>query len=709
MANRYWVGGGSSTNWSATGNTNWSATSGGANNASVPTAGDNVFFDANSGSGTATLNVNPNAGILSWDFTGFTGTLNINAARTITMGGSTSAVAATIFKLSAGMTIGNIGNLSIDIDTRTGGLTITSVGKLNGIAALRTVANSSQTVTIADDTDVGTATFTHQRGTFLVSSGITFTCGTISVTGTGVKGITYSGATIVCGNNVTAGVWSITGTLANCTITGNADSTLRILGAIGTGSFTGGGKTYPGSNAGKGVRFAGTGALGGMCAINDANTFTRMGVDTVCSQLSIAANQTITTFDGTGYDQAHAALICSSVEGTARTLTCTNVNLIDVNLRDITFAGMGGSLSLTRIGNCGNNSGITFTTPTTCYWIGNGGNFGDTAHWSTTSGGSGGQRVPLPQDSVVIDNNSINTASQTITFTNTLNLYSPRYGGINSSGCTTAFTLTLAGSTFGSMVLSAETNLSSGIAFSGNGASYNYSQNGATVASVTVAGINTTVTAQSAVNITGTLNPQGTTTWNTNGYDHIIGTLNTSGIFNGSAMTLTMTNSGNCIVQSGTFNGHASMHYVFSAAGSTSPVLSSIADTITTCTSGTFGFAAGSAISFNTLYIRCTTIAVPSSPGYFKYKWLVRDSSVYASALAFNAILALPCEFIRTVSGDQALENVDVGANITHSIDVSGDPSEEFYVGVNGSDAATAGVTATNSPRVRGSGAVAPG
>lgn len=36
MASRFFVGGGSSTNWSATGNTNWSATSGGANNDSVP-------------------------------------------------------------------------------------------------------------------------------------------------------------------------------------------------------------------------------------------------------------------------------------------------------------------------------------------------------------------------------------------------------------------------------------------------------------------------------------------------------------------------------------------------------------------------------------------------------------------------------------------------------------------------------------------------
>ena len=32
------------------------------------------------------------------------------------------------------------------------------------------------------------------------------------------------------------------------------------------------------------------------------------------------------------------------------------------------------------------------------YWVGNGGNWSDTAHWSTTSGGSGGASVPTSTD-----------------------------------------------------------------------------------------------------------------------------------------------------------------------------------------------------------------------------------------------------------------------------------------------------------------------
>lgn len=55
MADRYWVGG--TGTWDGTSTTNWSASSGGASGASVPTAADNVFFDANSNTGTGAFTV----------------------------------------------------------------------------------------------------------------------------------------------------------------------------------------------------------------------------------------------------------------------------------------------------------------------------------------------------------------------------------------------------------------------------------------------------------------------------------------------------------------------------------------------------------------------------------------------------------------------------------------------------------------------------
>lgn len=54
MASVFWVGG--TGTWDASSTTHWSTSSGGATGAAVPTAADDVVFDANSGTGTVTLN-----------------------------------------------------------------------------------------------------------------------------------------------------------------------------------------------------------------------------------------------------------------------------------------------------------------------------------------------------------------------------------------------------------------------------------------------------------------------------------------------------------------------------------------------------------------------------------------------------------------------------------------------------------------------------
>jgi hypothetical protein len=77
---KYWVGNGSTENWSATAPTNWSDSSGGTNDAAVPTSADNVIFD--SGSGLSIIDIATT--ILSFTVTtGFTGTLQHSAILTI--------------------------------------------------------------------------------------------------------------------------------------------------------------------------------------------------------------------------------------------------------------------------------------------------------------------------------------------------------------------------------------------------------------------------------------------------------------------------------------------------------------------------------------------------------------------------------------------------------------------------------------------------
>ncbi len=48
------------------------------------------------------------------------------------------------------------------------------------------------------------------------------------------------------------------------------------------------------------------------------------------------------------------------------------------------------------------------------YWVGDGGNWHDTAHWSSSSGGSGGSSVPGASDNAFFDANSFSSSGQTV-------------------------------------------------------------------------------------------------------------------------------------------------------------------------------------------------------------------------------------------------------------------------------------------------------
>jgi hypothetical protein len=99
MAARYWVGG--TATWDNTAGTKWALTSGGAGGQAVPTAADDVFFDATSGANTVTIGITAQARILT--MTGFTGTLAFGTnkiqlsgnATTIFTGATTHSVTGT--------------------------------------------------------------------------------------------------------------------------------------------------------------------------------------------------------------------------------------------------------------------------------------------------------------------------------------------------------------------------------------------------------------------------------------------------------------------------------------------------------------------------------------------------------------------------------------------------------------------------------------
>ena len=109
--------------------------------------------------------------------------------------------------------------------------------------------------------------------------------------------------------------------------------------------------------------------------------------------------------------------------GAQLTITAATVSLAYVDFQDIKGSGAAAPFTGTSIGDGGNCSGITFTAPTTRYWIGNAGSWEDPTHWSETSGGTAGTAIPLPQDNCIFDENSFTLTEQLITIENWYILY----------------------------------------------------------------------------------------------------------------------------------------------------------------------------------------------------------------------------------------------------------------------------------------------
>lgn len=72
------------------------------------------------------------------------------------------------------------------------------------------------------------------------------------------------------------------------------------------------------------------------------------------------------------------------------------------------------------------------------FWVGSTGNFSDTAHWSATSGGAGGQTVPVAGDTITIDNHASGLNGGTLTIDQNVSCvtltWSTAVGTIDNSG-----------------------------------------------------------------------------------------------------------------------------------------------------------------------------------------------------------------------------------------------------------------------------------
>lgn len=195
MANRYWVGG--TDNWDGTAGTKWAATSGGLGGQSVPTTGDAVFFDNNSGTGTITISAG-NTGAQSLNCTGFTGTITGSANITISQN----------ITLVSGMTFSHTGTISINSAS-----TITSAGQTFG--SISKITSTALTLTLADAlTCSGTCNLS--AGTLSLGS-YTLTCSAFNSSTTASRTIAFGTGNITVTG--TGASWN-TGTSINLTVTG---------------------------------------------------------------------------------------------------------------------------------------------------------------------------------------------------------------------------------------------------------------------------------------------------------------------------------------------------------------------------------------------------------------------------------------------------------------------------------------------------------
>jgi hypothetical protein len=376
MANRYWVGG--TGTWNTSSTTNWSASSGGGSGASVPTAADSVFFDQ-----AGTYTVTTTGALTCLDFTVSAGTVAFTNIGTITVSGSMSLLAGTTWGGSMGLTF----------NATTTGKTVTTNGVTFGAITFSGVGGG------------------WMLGSALTTSGtLTVTAGTFDTSSVGNYAVTSS-AFIASGAttrtiNLNASIVTITVGSFNATsptnITFNAGTST--INTAGSGiTFTGGGLTF------YNVGFTST--SGSSRTIVNSNTFNNLSVtassSTGVTSVTFDSNQTINgTLSTTGTAGNRRVFFASSTYGIGYTLTVNSApSLTDADFRDIYVKGTAAPISGTRIGNRGNCSGITFSTPKTVYW-----NLGGTQNWNAngwcaTSGGSPStDNFPLPQDTAIFNN-----------------------------------------------------------------------------------------------------------------------------------------------------------------------------------------------------------------------------------------------------------------------------------------------------------------
>lgn len=662
MANRYLVAGGSGL-WNATDTNNWSATSGGASGASCPTSSDDVFLDA--GSAGASIDCQATATAANVDCTGFTGTFSWGGAVSTTWGGS--------WTFSAGMTVNGVA-FSTQVFTGTGTHTITSAGKQFGNF---TINSSGGSYTLQDALTVGasgTATLTFTRGT-LDTNGNTVAAGGFSSNNSNTRTLTLGASAL---NMSTTAPWNVGTT--NLTLTAN--TSVVTCSASGASFITWQTFNWNGMSL---VFTGGVANFGVSTNLTFANlTFTGTAVKT--NALTLFGDITTTgAFTINGNSVTNRVLVNTNTIATTRTVTAATVSVTNADFQDITGAGAG-SWNLSAIsggsGDCGGNSGITFTTPVTRYGV-VAGNWSNTATWSSTSGGGGGSSVPLCHDTVILDASS---AAGTYT------VDMPR---MCADLTCTGFTRTLATTTntiYGSLTLGAGMTYSPGssITLSGRG-THTVTSAGKTWAACSFIAPSGSYTFQDAFTTTSTLLHN----WGTLAFNGQTITASTFTVSANGTRTLNMTNS--------TLNLTATGAGAIWTQGSTGLTLVSTGSTIAiTGASANARTFAGGGLTYGTLtYTVTASTGSLTLTGSNTFNTINFSDSTNARSLLFTAATNTTVTNWNVNGFAGNLITIDSATAATHTLTKSGGTLSSDYLSVKNSTGAGtvplyAGANSTN-------------
>lgn len=446
-ASYYWVGG--SGDWSDI--NHWVTTSGGnVNYTHVPTAFDNVYFDANSFTGpdqVVTLNAaNYVCRNMNWAAASHFPTFNNLGNFGLTVYGS--------FKLTPNMNFDITGEIRFAATSPN--QTIDMAGQAFNNNVIFDGAQGGWVLTSALNTDHHTL-FLRQGD--LRTQGYSVQCGSMNSNYTTSRRLQMENSTITV-----SGSWSVN---ASNMILESGTSTILMTASNAVFSNQGGSVSY------QNVLFTDSVGTSTLTApsINPVN-FSRVDIhnkaiiqgnytinhlNLLSTYYELRSGDTLTVVQDltTAGNCAGSVYLRSSADSIPAFLQkiSGDLHLDYLVLQDIIALGTSAFVADNSI-DLGGNQGWIIYTPAAqnIFWVGGTGNWDDPAHWSYTSGGPGGACVPRAIDNVFFDNHSFSNQGENVT----LNCYNAFCHNIDWSG--SKYNPTLKGNypnslnVFGSMV-----------------------------------------------------------------------------------------------------------------------------------------------------------------------------------------------------------------------------------------------------------------